>query len=123
VSRFIAGQSVRKISREEKRDRETIARILRSNEVQLYIQDLRKSYIGLGPEAINALRKRLRSCKDGLLAHRLLSDIGVVPSARERDLLLSGDSESGNPALDLLKKLADSIAEDDQNDEEDVTPK
>jgi hypothetical protein len=68
VSRFIAGDSVRKISREENRDRETINRILRSNQVQLYIEELRASYIGLGLDAINAVRKRLKSGKDGRLA-------------------------------------------------------
>jgi hypothetical protein len=53
---------------------------------------------------------------------RHLADIGEMASVRERDALLSGNSDSGNLVLDLLKKLADSIAEDDQNDEEDVTP-
>jgi hypothetical protein len=95
---------------------------VRSNEVQLYIQDLRKSYIELGQDAINGMRKKLRGGKDGWLNHKVLSDIGVVPSAREREVLLSGDSETGKAALDVLKKVADSIAEDGQDGEQDVTP-
>jgi hypothetical protein len=63
----------------------------------------------LGPDAVTCVRKRLKSGKDGQLARQVLVDIGVVPSARERDL--GGDSETGNPVLDLLKKVADLIAE------------
>jgi hypothetical protein len=69
------------------------------------------------------MRKTLERGKNGRLAHQLLSDIGVVPSAKERDVLLSGESETGNSVLDILKEVADSIAEDGQSDEEDVTPK
>lgn len=100
-------------------NRETINRIVRSNQVQLYIEELRQSYIALGREAINAMRKNFESADDGRLARQVLADIGAVPSARERDVLLSGDSRSGNLALDLLRDLKESSAENGQDDEQD----
>ena len=71
----------------------------------------------MGREAIDALRTNLEGKQAGELGRKVLVDIGVVPSARERDVLLSGDSESGNLLLDILKKLAESNAEADQNAE------
>ena len=47
VSRFIQGQGIRQIG--VKRDvRETITKIVRSEDVQNYISELRESYLGLG---------------------------------------------------------------------------
>jgi hypothetical protein len=111
IGRHIAGDSIRKISRDEKRDRETVTRIVRSESVQSYIQELRESYIGLGPMAFNAVRNALRSDKYGRLGHEILGNIGVIPSPRERDALISGHSRSGNQTPDLSKALAEPGAE------------
>lgn len=123
INKFIRGQSQREIARVEGRDRETIARIVRSNEVQLYVARLRMDYIGLGSEAINTMGKVLRKGKDPRTAHQLLSDIGAVPSERERDTLLSGDSKTGNLVLDILKRIEQFLAEDRPNDKPDTPPK
>ena len=61
----------------------TVRRIVRASEVQAYVQDLRAAYYGLGQEAVEALRRSLRSTKDGN-AYQLLADIGVVPDQDER---------------------------------------
>jgi len=61
----------------------TVRRIVRASEVQAYVQDLRAAYYGLGQEAVEALRRSLRSTKDGN-AYQLLADIGVVPDQEER---------------------------------------
>lgn len=122
-SRYIAGDSIRKISRSEGRDRETITRIVRSNEVQLYIRDLRAEYIRLGREAIKAMRKVLSKGKDGRIALQLLTDIGVVPSPVERYRLLSGNSETGNLVLDGLKLAQQMLTKDEPDDEPDAPSK
>jgi len=83
ASRYISGESIRKISREEKRDRETVNRIVRSAKTQAYIADLRARYMALGSDAIKSVETTLKSGKDGRLAHQVLGDIGVIPSRRE----------------------------------------
>ena len=71
-------EGIRQISREEGRSRETITRIVHSEDVQNYIAELRESYLDLGREALAALTRALRTSKDSKLAHQILVDIGVV---------------------------------------------
>jgi hypothetical protein len=86
VQRFISGESIRKIAREEGRDRATVTKIVRSSEVEDYIREIREQYFGLGQLALAAVRTAIREEKDGRLAYQLLKDIGVVPSSAERNL-------------------------------------
>lgn len=81
--RYISGQSIRKIAREEKRDQETVARIVKGPEIQSYVHNLREKYYGLGETALEALSRGLKNSKDGRLAVELLRSIGVIPSAEE----------------------------------------
>ncbi len=78
IGKFVQGKGIRQISREEGRSRGTITKIVRSEDVQTYVTDLRERYIGLGREALDALARALRSSKDGKLAHQVLLDIGVI---------------------------------------------
>ena len=85
--RYISGQSIRKIAREEKRDQETVARIVKGPEIQNFVQDLREKCYGLGELAVEALRRGLKNSKDGRLAVELLRSIGVIPSAEEAGVI------------------------------------
>ena len=85
--RFIAGQGIRQISREEGRARQTVTKIVRSEKMQAYVQALRERFYGLGDDALSAVQHALQQRKDPQLAYRLLMDIGVVPSAEERHLI------------------------------------
>jgi hypothetical protein len=105
---------MRKISRAENRDRETIARIVRGNETQLYLAEMRKTYLGLGQDAIDGVRKKLQKGSDVWFNRQVLMDMGAVPSAKELELLLAGDSQTGNRVFDIVQQAADSIAGDAQ---------
>ena len=87
VKRFVAGDAIRKISRDEHRSRGTVSRIVNSTEVQSYVQNLRAEYYGLGDEAMDSVRRALRQCTDGKIAYQLLADIGVVPDQKDRERL------------------------------------
>jgi hypothetical protein len=87
MKRFISGDGIRKISRDEHRSRGTVSRIVKSTEVQSYVQGLRAEYYGLGSEALDAVRRTLRKCTDGKIAYQLLADIGVVPGQNDRERL------------------------------------
>ena len=83
ANRFISGESIRKIAREEKRDRETVRRVLKTEDVQLFLEQLRLKYIALGSAAVDAVQHRLSVSKDSRLGMEILANIGVVPSERE----------------------------------------
>jgi len=84
IQRYIAGQSIRQIAREERRDRATVTKIVRSDEMQAFVQKMRERFYGFAFDAMNAVEHSLKQQNDARLAYRMLSDIGVVPSPGER---------------------------------------
>ena len=87
VGRYIAGASIREISRIENRDRATVTKIVRSDQVHDYICRVKERFYGLGDDALNAVQHALREQKDGRLGFQLLASIGAVPSAMELERL------------------------------------
>ncbi len=83
TKRFIAGQSIRKIAREEGRDRETVKRIVQARDVQEFVALLRLQYFELGSDAVDAVHHQLKEGKDARLGLQILKDVGVVPSNTE----------------------------------------
>ncbi|MFZ0634437.1 MAG: hypothetical protein WA755_17655 [Candidatus Acidiferrales bacterium] len=108
MQRHAAGESVRKISREEHRDRETIAKVVKSDEMHAYVQGLREQFYGLADLAIAAVRRGLQE-GDAKLAYQVLIDIGVVPNQAERAEMLAQEPLSTEDARhkELLGKLVD----------------
>lgn len=83
AQRFISGQSVRKIAREEHRDRETVKRVVQARDVQEYIVLLRTQFFELGADAIDTVRHQLTEGKDGRMGLEILREVGAVPTNRE----------------------------------------
>jgi hypothetical protein len=84
IQRYVDGQSIRQIAREERRDRATVTKIVRSEEVQVFVQKMRERFYGLAFDAMSAVEHSLQQQNDARLGYRILSDIGIVPSAGER---------------------------------------
>ena len=84
MERYVRGESIRQIARDEKRDRATVTKIVRSDEMQGFVQKMRERFYGFAFDAMNAVEHSLKQQNDARLAYRMLSDIGVVPSAGER---------------------------------------
>ena len=80
--KFVQGYSIRKISREEGRARQTIVRIVRSEDVQNFVKQMQEELWGLIPAAIGALRHELQTNKNSQLAYQIIRDIGVFLPAR-----------------------------------------
>jgi hypothetical protein len=83
MQRYVAGDSIREIAREERRDRATVTKIVRSDEMNAVVQKMRERYYGLGFDASDAVQHTLQVQKDGRLGRQLLVDIGVAPSPAE----------------------------------------
>jgi len=107
-------------SPEQQGDRETVSRVVNSGEVQSYILELHESYLGLGQDAINAIRKRFKKGRDAQLARTVLNNNGPFPRRAHGPCCCPGGLELGNPVLDVLKKGADSVTERDANETQDT---
>jgi hypothetical protein len=84
MERYVAGDSIRQIARDERRDRATVTKIVRSDEMNAVVQKMRERYYGLGFDALDAVQHTLQVRKDGGLGRQVLTDIGVIPSPEER---------------------------------------
>lgn len=93
MQRYIAGENVRAIPRDEGRDRGTISRIVKSEEMQTHVAGMRQQYYGLADLAMNNLRRALEQNSDGRLAHEILRNLGVVPTAEQIAMLQPKQSD------------------------------
>jgi hypothetical protein len=77
---FVAGKNVSQIAREEKRHWTTVARIVKEQDVQEYVEDLRAKFYGALEDVLIAVIQYVKNGKDGgLLGYRMLVDAGVIP--------------------------------------------
>jgi hypothetical protein len=99
MQKYVAGESLLQIGREEHRDRDTVARIVKSEEMQEFIRQMREQFYGLAGDAIAAVRYALQNDKDGRLGFQLLTTMGVIPSEAERSALApTQDAEDAEEA-------------------------
>jgi hypothetical protein len=84
LQKYVAGKSVALIAREENRNRESVTRIVRGDEVQALVREMRAQFYGLAFDAIDAVRHTLQQ-KDGRLGYRILMDVGAVPAPAEAE--------------------------------------
>jgi len=107
MERYVAGDSIREIARKERRDRATVTKIVRSDEMSAVVQKMRERYYGLGFDALDAVQHTLRVRKDGGLGRQVLTDIGVIPSPEERYAIAS------QPDKATLTPFEIAVAEDE----------
>jgi len=101
AKRYISGQSIRKIAREEHRDRETVKRVVQARDVQEYIVLLRAQFFELGADAVDAVRHQLTEGKDGQMGLEILRKVGAVPTDRElHEIKHRDNSKRGNAGRD-----------------------
>lgn len=110
MQRYIDGKSIRQIAREERRDRATVTKIVRSDEMQDFVQEMRERFYGLAFDAMNAVKNSLQQQHDARLAYRMLCDIGIVPSPGERHSITTQP-----PSIDksTMTPLERAMAEDE----------
>src|SRR5271167_1581762 len=65
MERYVGGESIRQIAREERRDRATVTKIVHSEEMNAFVQKMRERYYGLGFDALDAVQYTLQVQKDG----------------------------------------------------------
>jgi len=94
--RHIMGQSQREIARAAGRSRPTIARIVKGEEMQAFVQEMRERFYGLAPDALATIEYALREQKDARIGLEVLRDIGVRPQKGESvQLPATTPTESG----------------------------
>jgi hypothetical protein len=95
MQRYIGGDSIRQIAREENRDRETVTKIVRSDEMNAFVQEIRERFYALAPDALATIEYALREQRDARIGLELLRDIGVRPSKGESLPLPATTREDG----------------------------
>jgi hypothetical protein len=94
--RYLNGQNKTEIAREEKCDRETVARIVQFPEVQNFIAQAQQEFFGLIPDALAAVRHALTVEKNAMIGLTVLERTGVTAYRGERmQLPETTASESG----------------------------
>jgi hypothetical protein len=83
MQRYAQGASIRKISREEGRDRAAVTKIVKSPDMHAHVERMREKFYGLADLAIAAVQRALED-GDAQVGYRFLLDIGVIPSLEER---------------------------------------
>jgi hypothetical protein len=79
---FVIEQSKRQIACLEASTRETVDPTVKSEDNKGYIREMRASFVGLGPDAVLAVRKAIRE-GDAQLAWEILKCIGIAPNRNE----------------------------------------
>jgi hypothetical protein len=73
------GKSQRAIAREEHINRESVGRIVHSEEAQEFLAEIRGRFLGLCDTAVEAIRQRLEQ-GDAALGERVLTACGIIPA-------------------------------------------
>ena len=103
IEQYIGGKSIRQIAREEQRDRATVTKIVRSDEMQGFVQKMRERLYGFAFDAMNSVEHSLKQQNDPRLAYRMLSDIGIVPSTGERYSIATQPPSIGKSTMTPLE--------------------
>jgi hypothetical protein len=93
--RYLNGQNKTEIAREEKCDRETVARIVKFPEVQNYIAQAQQEFFGLITDAMAAVRHALKVEKNATIGLTVLERTGVTAYRGERMQLPTTTPENG----------------------------
>jgi len=82
---FVAGKNVSQIAKIENRHWTTVARIVKEQDVQEYVEDRRARFYGTLEDVLFAVMQYVKNGKDGgLLGYRMLVDAGVIPQKNEK---------------------------------------
>ena len=103
LQKYVAGKSVAVIAREEGRNRESVTRIVRGDEIQELVQRMRAEFYGLAFDAIEAVRHTLQQQKDGRVGYRLLMDIGAIPRPAEAEAQCISSQAAGPARVNFLR--------------------
>jgi hypothetical protein len=107
-TRFVAGQTIRSISRSEHLNRRTVTKIVKSQDVQNHVAALRERFYGLGCAALDAVEHALTVQKDARLGFEILKSIGVVPCGQQ-DMLPANQepmSDQDTRVRQIMVKMA-----------------
>jgi len=82
--KYVSGKGIAQISREEGRNRETVANIVHSDEMREFTLRMRERFFGLEESAVETVRHAVEQEKNAQVAYKILSDCGVIPTQAER---------------------------------------
>jgi hypothetical protein len=112
--KFISGENISKIAREEGRHWDTVARIVKEKDVAEYVRDVRERFYGALEEMLSAAIDYAKTGKDGgWLAYEMLKDGGVIPDEKMLQQMLAAPQPApGEKGDSAAKRIAVALVED-----------
>jgi hypothetical protein len=101
LQKYVKGQSIRGMAREEHRNFRTVSKIVKSEEIREHVCRMRERFYGLTETVLNIVADALPH--DAALAYKLLEQRGVIPSERAR---LAAEIPIGAPVDDKERERA-----------------
>ncbi len=105
LQKHVAGKSIVEISREENRNRETVARIVHSDDMAEMVNRMREKFYGLAESALSTVEEAVEKRKDAQLSYKILLDTGIVPTLADRMRILA-PSERVNEQAAVYRIIA-----------------
>jgi hypothetical protein len=110
LQKHVTGKSIVEISREENRNRETVARIVHSDEMRELVSRMREKFFGLAESALSTVEEAVEEKKDAQLAYKILLDTGIVPTLADRMRILA-PSEPINEQAAVYRIMAQFVGQ------------
>lgn len=79
MQRYVKGQSIRQIAKQEHRNQRTVSRIVKSEDIEKFRLEMREQLWGLVPDAISNIRRGLE--QDPRLGLNICKYLGIEPAA------------------------------------------
>jgi len=81
---YLLGKSIRQIAREMHRDPATVSKIVKSQQMDKIVLDMKQKFFGkLLPRALKSVQFALEEETDGRLGYQVMKDSGVIPNEKE----------------------------------------
>ena len=93
---YLMGKSIRQIAREQRRDPATVSKIVKSQQMDTIVLDMKQKFFGkLLPRALQSVQFALEEETDGRLGYQVLKDSGVIPNEKETLAEHVSETEAG----------------------------
>ena len=106
LHRRMSGQSINKISREMNKDWATVAKVVKSEEMEATVMEMKGAIMGTWKEWLASLRRAVNLENDGEMAKFLFMAFGAIPAAPPKVDVAKTDSNSQQSQLDAYRMRA-----------------
>ena len=106
LHRRMSGQSINRIARDMNKDWATVAKVVKSEEMEATVTEMKGAIMGTWREWLASLRRAINLENDGEMAKFLFMAFGAIPAAPPKVEVTKTDSNSQQSKLDAYRMRA-----------------